>query len=164
MLQPLFSTVHTDSCMYPNTQPPPKEHVPDLPFSQPAIPNPLKAPAEELRVSPRYPARALYNQHHFCRQWGCTPCASLSFPFRTDTSPNNSHAPESWGGKVGYGVLTESKTNGFKESLKGAWRLLKRHCYYERKRCNGIMFLSPLKAAWPRFSCTVWCDHSCKQE
>lgn len=28
--------------------PPPEKHIPDLPFSQPAAPNPLKPPAEEL--------------------------------------------------------------------------------------------------------------------
>lgn len=44
MLQPLPSTVHTE----PQHTAPPEEHIPDLPFSQPAAPNPLKAPAEEL--------------------------------------------------------------------------------------------------------------------
>lgn len=52
---------------------------------------------------------------------------------------------------MGYGHSGEAKPT-FQRKFKRCLMLMKRHCYYERKWCNGKMFLSPLKAAWPRFS------------
>lgn len=118
MLQPLFSTAHTDTWH--------KAPLRNMSLTYPSAssPKPSESSCRRVeRVSPRSPARALYNWHHFCRQRGCTPRTSLSFPSHMDTSPNNSRATASRGGKVGSGVLVESKTNGFKESSIGAWRL-----------------------------------------
>lgn len=105
VLQPLLSTAHTD----PNTQPPRGTHP--WPTLQPASsPKPSESSCRRVdRVSPRFPARALYNQHHFCRQRGCTPCTSLSSPSHTDTSPKNSPATASWGARWAAGYLWEAK-------------------------------------------------------
>lgn len=124
--EPLFSTVRTDTCVCTPTHSPPWGTHPWLTLQPASSPKPSESSCRRVdRVSPRYPARALYNRHRFCRQRGCTPRTSLSFPSHTDTSPNNSRATVSRGGKVGYGVLVESKANGFKQSSKGAWCLLR---------------------------------------
>lgn len=132
----------------------PENHGPDLPFSQPAAPNPAKPPAEELtEFFYLITRRGRYITGTVSAGGEDAPAAhpSPSHPARTHLLPT-AGARE---GQGGLGGTREKQRRGDQRKFKRRLVFINRHRYYERTRRNGVMFLSPLKAAWPRFSCTV---------
>lgn len=100
-----------------------------LPFKPASSHNPSETSCRRVDgVSPRYPARALYNRHHFGRQRGCSCRASLCRSLASPSHPTHltTAAPRrAREGKVGFGGLVKSKTNSAKASSKGARHLLR---------------------------------------
>lgn len=58
-------------------------------------------------------------------------------------------------GKVGFRPPAKGNRLADQRKFKRSLTFIKRDLYYERMRCNSVMLLGLLKAAWPRFSCTV---------